>query len=300
MRVMITGVTGFLGSAIARRLVTQGHTVVGTSRRGAVRAKHLPPEVKIEPLTLGRGVPSSFFGDIDCLIHCAHDFSHDGLDRNVRGTKELFEQARISGTKKQAFISSYSASENAVTSYGIAKYQIERFFFDRSSLILRPGLVLGPGGMAGKILLAAQNWPVLPVPGGTSARFPYVWLDDFVRIVTDAIASRCDGVIEVFYPEFTNLVELAKLVRRETGRPFVICPVPLGFVSFGLNILQTVLRPFQIRLPNAAASVLSLKTNQKDRIELNLQSLQRPSIGLREMIARSLRELQAQEQLPFR
>jgi len=165
MRVMITGVTGFLGSALARHLVSQGHTVLGTSRRAPVQVKHVPPEVKIEPLTLGGRISPGFFDDIECVIHCAHDFSQDGLNRNVRGTKELFERAKASGAEKQAFVSSYSASENAVTFYGIAKYQLERFFSDRNSLILKPGLVLGPGGMAGNVLLAAQKWPILPDPG---------------------------------------------------------------------------------------------------------------------------------------
>ena len=94
---MITGVTGFLGSALARHLVSQGHTVLGTSRRAPVQVKHVTPEVKIEPLTLGGRISPGFFDDIECVIHCAHDFSQDGLNRNVRGTKELFERAKAKG-----------------------------------------------------------------------------------------------------------------------------------------------------------------------------------------------------------
>jgi nucleoside-diphosphate-sugar epimerase len=297
---MITGVTGFLGSALAQHLVSQGHTVLGTSRRARIQVKHLPPEVRIEPLTLGGRISPGFFDDLDCVIHCAHDFSQDGLDRNVRGTKELFHWAKASGTRQQAFVSSYSGSKNAVTSYGIAKYQLERFFSEQNSLILKPGLVLGPGGMSGNVLLAAQKWPIFPAPGGSSARFPYVWLDDFVHIVTDAIESQRSGIVDVFYPEFTSLVELARLVRSETGRPFMICRVPLGLLSFGLNFLQTILRLFSMRLPDAAASVLSLKANQEGQINCNFQLLPHPSITLHEMIARSVRGLQAQERLPSR
>jgi nucleoside-diphosphate-sugar epimerase len=300
MRVMITGVTGFLGSALARHLVSQGHTVLGTSRRSPVPVKHLPHDVKIEPLTLGGRISPGFFGDIDSVIHCAHDFSHDGLDCNVRGTKELFERAKASGTRKQAFVSSYSATESAVTSYGIAKYQLERFFSDQNSLILKPGLVLGPGGMSGKLLLAAQKWPIFLAPGGASATFPYVWLDDFVQTVTDAIESDRSGIVDVFYPEFTNLVELAGLVRSETGRPFMICRVPLGLLSVALNLLQTILRLFSMRLPDAAASVLSLKANQKVQMNRNLQLLPYPSITLHEMIARSLRGLRPRERFASR
>ena len=181
--------------------------------------KHLPPEVKIEPLTLGGRISPGFFDDLDCVIHCAHDFSQDGLDRNVRGTKELFERAKASGTRQQAFVSSYSASKNAVTSYGIAKYQLERFFSDQNSLILKPGLVLGPGGMSGNVLLAAQKWPIFPAPGGSSARFPYVWLDDFVHIVTDAIESQRSGIVDVFYPEFTEPCRVGKACPKRNGTP---------------------------------------------------------------------------------
>jgi NADH dehydrogenase len=294
---MITGVTGFLGSALAQHLLSQGHTVLGTSRRVPAQVKHLAPEVRIEPFTLGERISPGFFDDVDYVIHCAHDFSQNGLERNVRGTKELFERAKASGTTQQAFVSSYSGSENAVTSYGIAKYQLERFFSDQNSLILKPGLVLGPGGMSGNVLLAAQKWPIFPAPGGSSARFPYVWLDDFVHVATNAIESQRSGTVDVFYPEFTSLVELAGLVRSETGRPFVICPVPLGFLSFGLNFLQTILRLFSMRLPDAAASVLSLKANQKGHINRNFQSLPYPSITLQEMIARSVRGLQARQRL---
>ena len=176
-----------------------------------------------------------------------------------------------------------------------------RTFFLRAKLSYsKPGLVLGPGGMSGKVLLAAQKWPIFPAPGGSSARFPYVWLDDFVHIVTDAIESQRSGIVDVFYPEFTSLVELARLVRSETGRPFMICRVPLGLLSFGLNFLQTILRLFSMRLPDAAASVLSLKANQKGQINCNFQLLPHPSITLHEMIARSVRGLQAQERLPSR
>src|SRR5262249_27981924 len=136
MRMMITGVTGFLGSALAQHLLSQGHTVLGTSRRAPAQVKHLAPEVRIEPFTLGERISPAFFDDVDYVIHCAHDFSQNGLERNVRGTKELFERAKASGTRQQAFISSYSGSENAVTSYGIAKYQLERFFSDQNSLVL--------------------------------------------------------------------------------------------------------------------------------------------------------------------
>lgn len=87
---MITGVTGFLGSALAQHLVSQGHTVLGTSRRARIQVKHLPPEVRIEPLTLGGRISPGFFDDLDCVIHCAHDFSQDGLDRNVRVQRNCF------------------------------------------------------------------------------------------------------------------------------------------------------------------------------------------------------------------
>jgi nucleoside-diphosphate-sugar epimerase len=110
MRIMITGVRGFLGS-----FFQEGNTVCGTSSSGAGPTDAFPSEIKIARLALGDPVSSRIFEEIDYVIHRAHNFSSGAFEQNVEGTRRIFEAAKSSGVPLQAFVSSYSATPSSVT-----------------------------------------------------------------------------------------------------------------------------------------------------------------------------------------
>ena len=95
MKILITGINGFLGSAIAREFLRKGHTISGTSSRDA--DKSFPSGPDVSKLKLGEEAPSKLFDGIDRVIHCAHDFSPGAFKRNVEGTKQIFLTAKSAG-----------------------------------------------------------------------------------------------------------------------------------------------------------------------------------------------------------
>ena len=111
MKVLITGIRGFLGSAIAHGFVREGHAVSGTSSRDTDET--CPFRADVSRLKLGDEPPSRLFHGVDCVIHCAHDFSSDAFKRNVEGTKQIFLAAKSGGVSAQVFISSYSAASQS-------------------------------------------------------------------------------------------------------------------------------------------------------------------------------------------
>jgi Nucleoside-diphosphate-sugar epimerases len=289
MRIMITGIRGFLGSALARSFLKEGDTVCGTSSRGPRSTSALPSDVTIVRLALGDTVSSRIFKEIDYVIHCAHDFSLGAFEQNVEGTRRIFEAARSSGVPLQAFVSSYSATPNAVTEYGKAKFELERFFEANSAIVLKPGLVLGAGGLGGRMLNVMRKSWIFPIPRGV--RFPYVGLEDFVRTVKKIVATSQTGVYKIFYSNFTSFAEIAAAVKMDTGRPWFTITVPVNTIASGLSVAECLLDRLRIRLPVRSDSFKSLEANQAIPSGANCGLLPTPHTTLQEVVSTAVQKL---------
>jgi nucleoside-diphosphate-sugar epimerase len=289
MNIMITGVTGFLGSALARSFFGEGHVVSGTSSRLPQPGNALPPEITVSRLGLGEPVPPRHFQKIDYVIHCAHDFASGGFDRNVEGTKRVFEAARASGVPCQAFITSYSATRTSQTEYGRVKFALETFFEERGGAVLKPGLVLGSGGLGGSMLQKIKNSWVAPIPHGVT--FPYVGTADFVQTVKEIVFSGQRGLHNIFYPDFTTFAEVAIAVRREVGRPFLTIPIPIGAFTRFLVTAEFLLDKMGIRLAVRSDNLKSLSANQSIQRDARGSLLRASSMTLQEIISSALVEL---------
>jgi len=289
MRIMITGIRGFLGSALARSFFQEGDMVCGTSSRGTGPSSALPSEIKITRLALGGAVSSCIFEEIDYVIHCAHDFSLGAFKQNVEGTRRIFEAAKSSGVPLQAFVSSYSATPNSVTEYGRAKFELEKFFDENAGIVLKPGLVLGSGGLGGRMLNTMRKSWILPIP--SRVRFPYVGVKDFVRTVRNIASSTQTGVYRIFYADFTSFSEVAAAVKMETGRPFFTITVPVNTISFGLSAAECLLDKLRICLPVRSDSFKSLEANQLIRGRANCGLLPTSHMTLQEVVSSALREV---------
>ena len=112
MRVLVTGATGFLGGALSRRLMSQGHHVVALGRSPEKLTKLAAEGAEAVATDLSSSAPPP---DIACdaAIHSAalslpwgRDL--DFLRTNVFGTKNALQLARRGGAKRFVHISTPS------------------------------------------------------------------------------------------------------------------------------------------------------------------------------------------------
>src|SRR4051812_49571918 len=105
VRILVTGGTGQLGSAVVARLRAAGEEVRVLSRRAA-------PDVVRGDLRTGRGIDSAVAG-VDVVVHCATDYF--GREAALAARWSRRPAGRVSRTWSTCRSSASTASRSATT-----------------------------------------------------------------------------------------------------------------------------------------------------------------------------------------
>jgi UDP-glucose 4-epimerase len=258
MRILITGGAGFLGAALANRLVSPaaGHTVLVLDDLSAGDSRRLDPQVLF---TRGdvKDIPRlwTMLQGVDCVYHLAARvrvpesiyYPGDYNDCNVGGTVALMEAVRDTGVKRVVFASSAalygeqttqpiseSQPPNPNSPYGVSKLAAEYYVSTLGTLngietvSLRVFNAYGPGQD-----LPPSYPPVIPhllkqaLMGGSLVIFSdgtqtrdFVYVDDAVdALVAAATAGDVNlSVINIGSGQETSIHSLAALIARVTGK----------------------------------------------------------------------------------
>ncbi len=256
MNFLITGVAGFLGSALANRLVAEGHQVRGLDDLSAGNPAHLSPEILFVRGDINdRPKLWTLLQDVDCVFHLAarvsvpesilHPREYNHV--NVGGTVTLMEAMRDVEVRRVVFVSSgavYGAqpsqplreemAPNPLSPYAVSKLAAEYYvrtigaLWGVETVVLRVFNAYGP-----RQHLPPAHPPVIPnflyqaIHGGTlvvhgdgSQTRDYVFVDDVVEaMVAAATAPNVDReIINVGSGVETSVRELVDLILDLTGR----------------------------------------------------------------------------------
>ncbi len=257
MRVLVTGASGLIGSALCDSLLARGDEVVGLSR-DPVRAGEREPQVTWHPWepTLERPAAAAFAG-VDGVVHLLGEKINQ---RWSEAAKRKIMETRRTGThnllgtiagleRKPGVLVSQSAvgyygdrgdavlteadgpggesfdSEVVVAWEGAAR---EAEAEGLRLVIVRTGQVLDPdGGLLGELLLPFRLGLGGPIAGGEQY-LSWIHRDDEVGILTWALDDpEVSGVVNGSSPNPVTNKGFSKALGRALGRPAVL-PLP-GF-----------------------------------------------------------------------
>ncbi|WP_423770456.1 UDP-glucose 4-epimerase family protein [Pseudomonas sp. NLJ1] len=269
-RVFLTGASGFVGSAVLRRLLAEDMPTVATLRGNSPSLPAAVQAVRFESFDEASQWGEALRG-CDTVVHCAarvhvmNDTEADPLAAfrrvNVHGTLNLARQAVAAGVRRFIFVSSikvngegtaagqpYTADDSPQPQdpYGISKMEAEaelQALAKASGLeivIIRPVLVYGPGVKAN--FEAMMRWlnKGVPLPfGAIDNRRSLVALDNLVDLILTCVdhPAAANQVFLVSDGEDLSTTALLRRMGQALGVPPRLLPIPAWVLSGGASLL---------------------------------------------------------------
>lgn len=266
-KLVVTGASGFIGRALALRLLGEGEQVLGLCRK----ERELGFAVATVPSLDDAQALRQPLNEAEVVVHCAarahvmQDTAEDPLsvfrEVNRDMTLALARLAAESGVRRFVFLSSikvngestsgrdpFRPDENACPEdpYGISKLEAEQGLRELASetgmevVIIRPPLVYGPGvkgNFASMIRLVEKGLP-LPL-GAIHNKRSLVALDNLVDLIITCLdhPAAANDVFLAGDGEDLSTTELLRAVAGAMGKPARLVPVPAGLLMAGATML---------------------------------------------------------------
>lgn len=210
MKVLVLGSTGYIGTAVTRRLVEDGHSVVPFFKTGTRLAPEPGTDVRFGDLTDPDSLRAAVTDDIDAVVNIATPTGDEEADaaavqaltQPLRGTGRAF--LYTSGIWVLGATGDRAADEDApVNAIDIVGYRprIERQVLDAArhdirTSVVRPGIAYGHGGGIPALMLSwAKEQGTGRYVGMPGTRWPMVHVDDLAALYGLVLAKADAGTV---------------------------------------------------------------------------------------------------------
>lgn len=278
MKVFITGIHGFVGTQLARRLAHEGHEVAGSARDPERRAM---PEARVVAWRLGDEMPPGALAGVDAVVHTAYSKRPRDHDLNVSGTLAMARAAADAGVTRQLLLSSFSAVPDATSAYGRMKYELERRFDVPGAVIVRPGLIVGPGGLFAQMAHNVRRLPVLPLPDGGLRPVPILGHEDLLTCLLALLAAPTPAAAgNLCYAERPALRDLLRAIARAFKKRRLMPTLPIALLLPPAQLLHRL----GLRFGVTPESLKAYRTNTEGQHESDLATFDLPERRLDEVV----------------
>ena len=272
--VTVFGGSGFIGRHVVRHLAAHGWRV-RVAVRDIEKAGFLRPagnlgQISAVAVTIAdaASVASAVKG-ADAVINLVGVLYERGKRSfqamHVDGAKRIAEAARAAGATHLVHLSALGADASSPSKYARSKAAGEAAVHGAfpGATILRPSVVFGTEDQFFNLFGAmAQISPVLPyftntaphAPGGGGTKFQPVYVGDVAEAIAAAVSGETHKgrTYELAGPKVYTMLEILKIVNRETmrhrqiwGMPYLFARIQAAFLQF---LPKPLLTPDQVKL----------------------------------------------------
>ena len=231
MKILVTGISGYIGSLLAPRLLRDGHEVRGMSRRpGTLAGTPQVPVLEGDAVTgvgLERaleGVEVAYF-----LIHSMEPSPNGSFAARDRAAAANFARAaQRAGTKRIVYLGGLIPAGGPRSLHLASRLEVEQTLLSATadSVALRASIVIGAGSSAFRFLVRlVERMPVLALPAWRCNQTAPIDERDVIELLARAATSEelSGQSFDVGGPEVISYGALIDRIRAHLllGRPTI-------------------------------------------------------------------------------
>ncbi|HEY6395972.1 MAG TPA: NAD(P)H-binding protein [Solirubrobacteraceae bacterium] len=285
MNILVTGMTGYIGSRLVPRLQGERYAVRGLSRHGGPA----PPGVTLVTgdAVSGAGLERAMDG-IDVAYYLIHSMEPSGdgtlAAREQRAAESFARAASVAGVKRTVYLGGLIPIGGPVSAHLATRLQVEGILNEASPcpVTLRASIVIGAGSRPFRLLVRlVERLPVMILPNWHTNRTSPIDERDVIELLARAATSErvCGETIDAGGPEELSYGELIARIGHHLmlDRPTVAfrsvsaTPITSRIVATLTGEAHELVGPLMDSLASdllprsdAAAAVLGVKLHSLD------------------------------------
>ena len=253
--ILVSGGTGFVGSAFVKELLRRGERVAVLGRDAEKIRKRLGTDVEAREGDVRD--PASLVAAMDGIevVVNAVQFPGSPIENrrkgytfeeiDLKGTRHQVDAAKAAGVRRFVYVSGVGAAKEAEQHWFRYKWEAERYV-QTSGLewsIVRPTWVFGPEDVSlNRFLGFAKLLPFVPMFGSGKQDMQPVFIDDVGRVVADAAlkAEAAGKLFELGGPDVLSMNDVVKTALDVKGKKRLLLHQPI-FIGKAIGTLASVL-----------------------------------------------------------
>lgn len=293
MKILICGATGYVGSRLTNKLLSDGHEVRCLARNPNSLNERFNSE-KLEVIhgnLLNTESLEHIFEDIEVAYYLVHSLTaKDNFQlKEALCANNFINEAKKSNVKRIIYLGGLGTNSENLSPHLESRKEVGQIL--RSTAIqcveIQASIIIGSGSLSYEIMKnLVERLPIMLTPKWVSSLSQPIWIDDVIAYLTESIKLKNNNscVVQIGGPDQVTYKELMAIYAKILGKKRLMISVPVLTPNLSSKWLGLV-TPVYARVGKKL--IESLKSDSIIDSNDNISEFKITPIGIKESLIRT-------------